>query len=78
MRYGYGAEPPAVDASYGRVSYTQFEFLYAREKGKKRGSSSLKEACTPDTPLERVGIKDILWRLCYGDHLAKSYCLRYW
>jgi hypothetical protein len=26
---GYGAEPPTVDADYGRVSYTQFEFLYA-------------------------------------------------
>jgi hypothetical protein len=24
---GYGAEPPTVDANYGRVSYTQFEFL---------------------------------------------------
>ena len=26
---GYGAEPPNVDPAYGRVSYTQFEFLYA-------------------------------------------------
>ena len=33
--HGYGAEPPTVDAGYGRVSYTQFEFLYAREKTKK-------------------------------------------
>ena len=32
---GYGAEPPTVDAEFGRVSYTQFEFLYARKKGKK-------------------------------------------
>ena len=24
---GYGAEPPEADADYGRVSYTQFEFL---------------------------------------------------
>jgi hypothetical protein len=32
---GYGAEPPSVDADYGRVSYTQFEYLYARLKGKK-------------------------------------------
>lgn len=33
---GYGAEPPSIDADYGRVSYTQFEYLYARLKGKKR------------------------------------------
>ena len=32
---GYGAEPPMMDANCGRVSYTQFEFFYAREKKKK-------------------------------------------
>ncbi len=32
---GYGAEPPDVDPEYGRVSYTQFEFLYARHQNKK-------------------------------------------
>ncbi len=32
---GYGAEPPEVDPEYGRVSYTQFEFLYARHQSKK-------------------------------------------
>ncbi len=32
---GYGAEPPEADAGYGRVSYTQFEFLYARSQNKK-------------------------------------------
>ena len=31
----YGAEPPAVDDAFGRVSYTQFEALYARQCGKK-------------------------------------------
>ena len=31
----YGAEPSEVDPEYGRVSYTQFEFLYARNHGKK-------------------------------------------
>ena len=31
----YGAEPPDVDPDYGRVSYTQFEFLYAQKQGKK-------------------------------------------
>lgn len=32
---GYGAEPPDVDPEYGRVSYTQFEFLHAHKQKKK-------------------------------------------
>lgn len=32
---GYGAEPPEVDPEYGRISYTQFEFLYAHKQKKK-------------------------------------------
>ena len=31
----YGAEPPTADAAFGRVSYTQYEALYARKRGKK-------------------------------------------
>jgi tetratricopeptide (TPR) repeat protein len=31
----YGAEPPAIDPAFGRVSYTQYEALYARQCGKK-------------------------------------------
>jgi tetratricopeptide (TPR) repeat protein len=31
----YGAEPPSVDPAFGRVSYTQYEALYARQSGKK-------------------------------------------
>ena len=31
----YGAEPPVPDAEFGRVSYTQYEALYARKRGKK-------------------------------------------
>jgi tetratricopeptide (TPR) repeat protein len=31
----YGAEPPTPDGKFGRVSYTQYEALYARERGKK-------------------------------------------
>jgi uncharacterized protein DUF4062 len=31
----YGAEPPAQDPEFGRVSYTQYEALYARKRGKK-------------------------------------------
>jgi hypothetical protein len=51
---GYGAEPPMVDANYGRVSYTQFEFLYAREKKKKTWLLFAGDACTRDTPLDRL------------------------
>src|SRR5271166_4700180 len=54
--HGYGAEPPTVDAGYGRVSYTQFEFLYAREKKKKTWLLFPGDACTRDTPLERLDI----------------------
>ena len=31
----YGAEPPTADEQFGRVSYTQFEALYARKRAKK-------------------------------------------
>ena len=31
----YGAEPPAPDEDFGRVSYTQYEALYARKRDKK-------------------------------------------
>ncbi|HMB95728.1 MAG TPA: tetratricopeptide repeat protein, partial [Tepidisphaeraceae bacterium] len=31
----YGAEPPEVDKQFGRVSYTQYEAMYARRKDKK-------------------------------------------
>ena len=48
----YGAEPPTVDPDYGRVSYTQFEFLYARSQKKKTWLLLAGDACTRDTPLE--------------------------
>jgi tetratricopeptide (TPR) repeat protein len=31
----YGTEPPSVDEKYGRVSYTQYEALYAKGREKK-------------------------------------------
>jgi tetratricopeptide (TPR) repeat protein len=31
----YGAEPPDIDERFGRVSYTQYEALYALRRGKK-------------------------------------------
>jgi len=53
---GYGAEPPTVDADYGRVSYTQFEFLYARSQKKKTWLLFAGEACARDTALERLDL----------------------
>jgi hypothetical protein len=54
--HGYGAEPPMVDANYGRVSYTQFEFLYARSQKKKTWLLFTGDACTRDTPVERLDL----------------------
>src|SRR5207247_1880000 len=31
----YGAEPPTPDEQFGRVSYSQYEALYAQQQGKK-------------------------------------------
>src|SRR5579859_5057808 len=31
----YGAEPPSPDEQFGRVSFTQYEAFYARQRGKK-------------------------------------------
>ena len=31
----YGAEPPTADETFGRVSYTQYEALYAKSRGRK-------------------------------------------
>ena len=53
---GYGAEPPEVDADYGRVSYTQFEFLYARLQGKKTWVIIAGEECHRDKPLEQIDL----------------------
>jgi tetratricopeptide (TPR) repeat protein len=31
----YGPEPPTIDSEFGRVSYAQFEYLHADQRGKK-------------------------------------------
>ena len=48
----YGAEPPDVDPDYGRVSYTQFEFFYARLQGKKTFIITAQSGCHRDLPSE--------------------------
>ena len=57
----YGAEPPRVGTEFAqegfpRVSYTQFEFLYARARGKKTWLIYTDEGCTLDHPLEELDL----------------------
>ena len=52
----YGAEPPGADADYGRVSYTQFEFLYARSQKKKTWLIFAGDACTRDPPMDGLDL----------------------
>ena len=54
--YGYGAEPAEVDSDYGRVSYTQFEFLYASTKGKKTWVIVIGEDCTRDKSIDQLDL----------------------
>ena len=44
----YGAEPPAIDAQFGRVSYAQYEALYARQQGRKVWILLLDDTFTTD------------------------------
>ena len=53
---GYGAEPREVNAGYGRVSYTQFELLYARRQHKKTWLIIAGEHVQRDTPLEQLDL----------------------
>jgi hypothetical protein len=54
--HGYGAEPPGLDVGDGRVSYTQFEFLYARSQKKKTWLLFAGDGCARDTPRERLDL----------------------
>ena len=53
---GYGAEPREVDADYGRVSYTQFELLYALRQHKKTWLIIAGEQVQRDSPLEQLDL----------------------
>jgi uncharacterized protein DUF4062 len=50
----YGAEPPSIDPDFGRVSYTQFEFLYGRRRGKKTWLLFAGPDCHRDTPVDQL------------------------
>ena len=50
----YGAEPPTVASDLGRVSYTQFEFLYARQQGKTTWLIFPADGCTRDKSCDEL------------------------
>jgi hypothetical protein len=54
--HAYGAEPPEVDHDYGRVSYTQFEFLYATQARKKTWIIVIGDGFHRDTPLDQIDL----------------------
>ena len=70
----YGAEPAAPDATFGRVSYTQYEALYARQRGKKVWYLLLDDTfpadpCDPE-PEEKAQLqRDYRERVHGGNHL---------
>lgn len=53
---GYGAEPPTVDTEFGRVSYTQFEFLYAAKKGLKTWVLEVGDGFPRDRPADQLDL----------------------
>ena len=52
----YGAEPPEPDADFGRVSYTQYELLYAQTKRKPTWIVFAEEDYPTDRPLEQLDL----------------------
>jgi tetratricopeptide (TPR) repeat protein len=52
----YGTEPPSIDPDYSRVSYTQFEFLYASRQGKKTWVIVIGENYPRDNPIENLDL----------------------
>jgi len=54
--HGYGAEPPEADPDYGRVSYTQFEFLYASAKKKKTWVIVIGDDYQRDKPIDQLDL----------------------
>ena len=55
---GYGAEPATMDPEYGRVSYTQFELLYAVRQGKKTWVIVVGQQCQRDKPVDQLDLPD--------------------
>jgi hypothetical protein len=52
----YGAEPPKIDEEYGRVSYTQFEFLYACDRKIKTWIIVINDDFIRDKPIDKLDL----------------------
>ena len=52
----YGAEPAQADADFGRLSYTQYEFRYARQQHKKTWVIIAGEHCQRDKPIAELDL----------------------
>ena len=68
---GYGAESTEVDPGYGRVSYTQLEFLYASAKGKKTWVIVIGEGCRRDKPIDQLDLPREVLRSDPAAHQAE-------
>jgi tetratricopeptide (TPR) repeat protein len=53
---GYGAEPPSPDAEFGRVSYTQYDLMYAQKTGKKTWIVFVEDGFPIDLPMEQLDL----------------------
>jgi tetratricopeptide (TPR) repeat protein len=54
--FGYGAEPLQPDPEFGRVSYTQYEFLHAQKTGKKTWILFVEDGFPADKPPEQLDL----------------------
>jgi hypothetical protein len=52
----YGTELPEKDRDFGRVSYTQFEFLYAKQQAKKTWLFIAQDGCSRDKPIDELDL----------------------
>lgn len=59
----YGREPPIVSSEFGRTSYTQYELLYARHKGKRVWIFFAGEHTSGrDRPLEKLDLPPVTFQ----------------
>ena len=52
----YGYEPVEPDADFGRVSFTQFEYFYAKQQNKKVWVIHATDACQTDLPIDQLDL----------------------
>lgn len=55
---GYGFEPETVDPEFGRISYTQFELVYAQQAGKKTWIVFAEDGCSRDKPVGQLDLPE--------------------